>query len=61
MWLIFCHVHTLKNNTGDDAGTLPYHYPTQYDVGVDNNGFTPVSFGQVKRTIDKQINERKEQ
>ena len=29
--------------------------------GVDNNDFTPVSFGLVKRFIDKQIDERKEQ
>ena len=27
----------------------------QYDVGVDNNDFTPVSFAQVKRIIQKQI------
>jgi calcineurin-like phosphoesterase family protein len=30
-------------------------FPTQYDVGVDNNDFTPVSFAQVKRIIQKQI------
>ena len=29
--------------------------PTQYDVGVDNNDFTPVSFAQVKAIIGKQI------
>lgn len=29
--------------------------PTQYDVGVDNNDFTSVSFAQVKSSIKKQI------
>lgn len=37
-----------------DATRLQYLYPTQYDVGVDNNNFTPVSFEQVKRIISKQ-------
>ena len=59
VWQLFGHVHTRKNNTGNDAERLQFLYPTQYDVGVDNNGFTPVSFGQVKRIIDKQIDERK--
>ncbi len=61
VWQLFGHVHTRKNNTGNDAERLQFLYPTQYDVGVDNNGFAPVSFGLVKRTIDKQVNERKEQ
>ena len=30
-------------------------FPTQYDVGVDNNDFIPVSFEQVKRIIQKQV------
>jgi len=34
---------------------LQYLYPTQYDVGVDNNNFTPVSFQQVKRIIENQV------
>ena len=36
-------------------GRLQYLYPTQYDVGVDNNNFTPISFEQVKRMIEKQV------
>lgn len=35
-------------------------FPTQYDVGVDNNNFTPVSFEQVKMIIEKQIEQSKE-
>lgn len=54
VWQLFGHVHTRKNNTGVDAGRLQYILPTQYDVGVDNNNFTPVSFEQVKRKIDRQ-------
>ena len=41
---LFGHVHTRKNNTGIDAARLQYLYPTQYDVGVDNNNFMPVSY-----------------
>ena len=55
VWQLFGHVHTRRSNSGIDAGRLQYLYPTQYDVGVDNNNFTPVSFGQVKRIIDKQV------
>lgn len=55
VWQLFGHVHTRKNNTGIDAARLQYLYPTQYDVGVDNNNYTPVSFEQVKRRVTKQI------
>lgn len=29
--------------------------PTQYDVGVDNNNYRPVSWEEVKEKIQKQI------
>jgi hypothetical protein len=35
-------------------------FPTQYDVGVDNNNFTSESFAQVKMIIEKQIEQSKE-
>ena len=60
VWQLFGHVHTRRSNSGIDAGSLQYLYPTQYDVGVDNNNFIPVSFGQVKRIIDKQVEQSKE-
>lgn len=60
VWQLFGHVHTRRSNSGIDAGRLQYLYPTQYDVGVDNNNFTSVSFGQVKRIIDKQVEQSKE-
>ena len=56
VWQLFGHVHTRKNNTGIDAERLQYLYPTQYDVGVDNNDFKPVSFEEVKSIIDRQVN-----
>ena len=58
VWQLFGHVHTRKNNTGIDADRLQYLYPTQYDVGVDNNNFTPVSYEQVRKIIEKHLNKR---
>ena len=54
-WQLFGHVHTCENNIGKDAPRLNMIFPTQYDVGVDNNNFMPVSFDQVKQIIEKQI------
>ena len=59
VWQLFGHVHTRKNNTGIDAARLQYLYPTQYDVGVDNNNFMPVSFAQMKIIIEKQVEQLK--
>ena len=59
VWQLFGHVHTRKSNTGIDAGRLQYLYPTQYDVGVDNNGFRPVAYEQVRSRILKQIEQSK--
>ena len=47
-------------NAGKDVPRLKMLFPTQYDVGVDNNNFTPVSFAQVKMIIEKQIEQSKE-
>ena len=66
-WQLFGHVHTCKKNLeglsdaevkeilGKDEYRMKYLMPTQYDVGVDNNNFTPVSFWEVKEKIEKQI------
>lgn len=45
------------NGTGIDVDRLKYLFPTQYDVGVDNNNYIPVSYIQVKHIIEKQVNE----
>ena len=60
VWQFFGHVHSRKSNTGIDAGRLQYLFPTQYDVGVDNNEFASVSFEQVQRIINKQIENSEE-
>ena len=36
---------------GIDANRLQYLYPTQYDVGVDNTDFCPVSFEKIRQNI----------
>ena len=55
-WQLFGHVHSGPGANGKDIDRLQYLFPTQYDVGVDNNNFTPVSFEQIKTIIDSQIN-----
>lgn len=55
IWQLFGHVHTSPYNTGFDAPHLRMLMPMQYDVGVDNNDFTPVSFERVKAIIQKQV------
>ena len=56
VWNLMGHVHTLKsNNSGKDFERLQYLFPTQYDVGVDFNNYTPISFQEVKEKIDFQV------
>lgn len=51
------HVHVTKfDNTGKDFERLQYLFPYQYDVGVDNNNYTPISWEEVKCKIENQIN-----
>lgn len=57
-WQLFGHVHTCPCRSGRDYPRLVNLFPTQYDVGVDNNNFTPVSFEQVEMIIREQIKER---
>lgn len=51
------HVHlTKKNPKGKDIErVLNYEFPTQYDVGVDFNDFTPISWKEVNEKIQTQI------
>lgn len=58
-WQLFGHVHTRENNTGCDSHRLEYLFPTQYDVGVDQNDYRPVSWEEVKTKIEEQINDKK--
>lgn len=43
------------NSAGIDAPRLNMLFPTQYDVGVDNNNFTPVSYNKVRAIIQDQV------
>ena len=40
---LFGHSHTRKNNIGADATLIDKRPLPSYDVGVDNNNFTPIS------------------
>ena len=56
VWQLFGHVHSgPASNTGLDIPRLKMLFPLQYDVGVDNNNFRPVSFAEVKAKIESQI------
>ena len=47
-WQLFGHVHSGPlNDKGLDIPRLAYCFPYQYDVGVDNNEFTPISWKTV--------------
>lgn len=54
VWQLFGHVHSSPNSTGEDTPRLNM-LPTQYDVGVDNNDFTPVSYEEVRKIILKRV------
>lgn len=54
---LFGHVHS--NSTNADSGRLKYLFPTQYDVGVDNNNYVPISWDEVLNKIDEQCKRKK--
>ena len=56
---LFGHVHSGPNSTGLDNDRLKMLFPYQYDVGVDNNNYTPVSCEQIKEIIHEQTTESK--
>lgn len=51
-WQLFGHIHTnpYAHNVIDEQ-RLSLLLPNQYDVGVDNNDFTPVSFRRLQEII----------
>ena len=56
VWQLFGHVHSgPASHTGLDHPRLKMLFPLQYDVGVDNNDFRPISFVQVKAKIEAQV------
>ena len=60
-WQLFGHVHTHEGGIkGKDDERMQYLFPTQYDVGVDNNNFTPISWHEIDNIIKQQIQKSKE-
>lgn len=47
------HVHERVGGIGKDDQRLQYRFPYQYDVGVDNNNFYPVSWEDILKIIHK--------
>lgn len=55
VWQLFGHVHSGPNQSkGRDNSRLSVLFPTQYDVGVDNNDYAPISYREVKSKIEFQ-------
>lgn len=55
VYQLFGHIHSGPNCSGLDSDRLINLFPYQYDVGVDNNNYTPISWEQVKDKINNQI------
>lgn len=56
---VYGHVHTLSDGIcyGMDGDALRAMKRTTYDVGVDQNNYTPISYWQLCDIIRKQLNE----
>lgn len=57
-WNVHGHVHLCKNkydNNGKDFERMKLAFPTQYDVGVDLNDYTPMSFEELENRVKYQI------
>lgn len=52
---LFGHVHSGPSSAGKDCDRLNNLFPYQYDVGVDNNNYTPISWEQVQEKIAYQV------
>lgn len=55
VYQLFGHVHSGPHNSGKDKGRLNGLFPYQYDVGVDNNNYTPISWKEIQEKITYQI------
>ena len=51
----FGHCHSGPEKKGTDIPRLVHTFPTQYDVGVDNNNYEPISWNEVNEKIGKQL------
>ena len=55
VYQLFGHVHSGPKCHGTDTDRLINLFPYQYDVGVDNNNYTPISWKQVEKIIQGQV------
>jgi calcineurin-like phosphoesterase family protein len=55
VYQLFGHVHSGPEKKGMDIPRMQYLFPTQYDVGVDNNGYEPISWNELNEKIGKQL------
>ena len=55
VWNLHGHVHSGLKCSGKDIERLIYRFPGQYDVGVDNNNYYPISWKQILNIINYQI------
>ena len=53
VWQLFGHVHSGPGAEGSDIQRLQYLLPFQYDVGVANNDYRPISFLRLKEIMDE--------
>jgi len=49
---LYGHVHSGPNSTSNEV--VPFH-PLRYDIGVDNNNYTPISHEQLIKIFDGQM------
>lgn len=57
-WQLFGHIHSNQHNYSIiSSERLSMLQANQYDVGVDNNNFTPVSYRQIEQIIANRNNE----
>ena len=54
VWNLFGHIHSVKNATTLEGESGMKLSKTQYDVGVDNNNYTPVSFTEIVKIMEQQ-------
>lgn len=56
---LYGHIHSRKNMSGDDKLRSARTSWNQYDVGVDNNDYRPISFSEVIENIEtRRANEK---
>lgn len=59
---VYGHVHTLSDGTvnGEDSDVVWKTRWNQYDVGVDQNGYKPVSYRELMKIFDKRRKKNEE-